>query len=92
MAVSQSSTDYPNWRYHWNFLNTEERIKLSCFWGTVWTLTLITYGAFCQSIAFNILTIAADVEECVNDTFFQLYTKLFAGMERVEKYAEELGQ
>lgn len=27
------------------------------------------YGAFCESIAFNILTIAADVEECVNDTY-----------------------
>ena len=27
------------------------------------------YGVFCQSIAFNILTIAADAEECVNDTY-----------------------
>lgn len=26
---------------HWNFLNTEKRMKLSCFWGMVRTLRFI---------------------------------------------------
>ena len=34
------------------------------------------YGAFCESIAFNILTIAADVEECVNDTYLQAWNSI----------------
>lgn len=34
----------------------------------------------------------SDFSEDEIKLLFQLYTKLFAGMERVEKYAEELGQ
>ena len=34
------------------------------------------YGAFCQSIAFNILTIAADAKECVNDTYLQAWNSI----------------
>ncbi len=31
------------------------------------------YGTLCQRIALNILTVAADAEECVNDTYLQAW-------------------
>lgn len=34
MAVCQSSTNYPYWCNHWNYLNTEERIKHLVFEAT----------------------------------------------------------
>ena len=34
------------------------------------------YGTFCYSIALNILTINADAEECVNDTYLQAWNTI----------------
>lgn len=40
------------------------------------TETAKKYGAFCQRIAYNILTIDADAEECVNDTYLQAWNSI----------------
>ena len=40
------------------------------------TETAKKYGAFCQSIAYNILTISADAEECVNDAYLQAWNAI----------------
>ena len=53
MAICQSSTDYPYWCNHWNFLNTEERIKPSCFWGKAQTSNF-SEMAFKVSISVSI--------------------------------------
>lgn len=34
------------------------------------------YGALCRSIALNILSISADAEECVNDTYLQAWNTI----------------
>ena len=34
------------------------------------------YGAFCHNIALNVLSINADAEECVNDTYFQAWNSI----------------
>ena len=34
------------------------------------------YGAFCHSIALNILSIDADAEECVNNTYFKAWNSI----------------
>lgn len=34
------------------------------------------YGAFCHRIAMNILSIAEDAEECVNDTYFRVWNTI----------------
>ena len=34
------------------------------------------YGTFCYNIALNILTINADAEECVNDTYLQAWNTI----------------
>lgn len=34
------------------------------------------YGAFCHSIAMNMLSIYADAEECVNDTYLQAWNTI----------------
>lgn len=34
------------------------------------------YGAFCHSIALNILSINADADECVNDTYFKAWNSI----------------
>ena len=34
------------------------------------------YGAFCYNIALNILSIDADAEECVNDTYLQAWNAI----------------
>ena len=33
--------------------------------------TEIKYGVFCRSLAYNILQIHEDAEECVNDTYLK---------------------
>ena len=38
--------------------------------------TAAKYGAFCQRIAQNILSIDADAEECVNDTYLQAWNSI----------------
>ena len=38
--------------------------------------TAAKYGAFCHRIAYNILCIAADAEECVNDTYFAAWRSM----------------
>lgn len=40
------------------------------------TETAAKYGAFCQNIALNILSINADAEECVNDTYLQAWNSI----------------
>lgn len=34
------------------------------------------YGAFCHKIALNILSVRADAEECVNDTYLQAWNAI----------------
>ena len=38
--------------------------------------TKAKYGAYCQSIARNILSVDADAEECVNDAFLQAWNAI----------------
>ena len=38
--------------------------------------TAAKYGAFCHSIALNILAIDADAEECVNDTYLRTWNSI----------------
>ncbi len=38
--------------------------------------TAAKYGAFCHSIAQNILSIDADAEECVNDTYLRTWNSI----------------
>lgn len=34
------------------------------------------YGSYCYSIAFNILSILEDAEECVNDTYYKVWNSI----------------
>lgn len=43
---------------------------------TAITETAAKYGAFCHSIALNILSIDADAEECVNDTYLRTWNSI----------------
>lgn len=38
--------------------------------------TAAKYGAFCHGIAINILSIEADAEECVNDTYLRAWNSI----------------
>lgn len=38
--------------------------------------TATKYGAFCHGIAFNILSINADADECVNDTYLRAWNSI----------------
>ena len=38
--------------------------------------TATKYGAFCHGIALNILSINADADECVNDTYLQAWNSI----------------
>ena len=38
--------------------------------------TAAKYGKFCHSIALNILSVNADAEECVNDTYLQAWNSI----------------
>ena len=38
--------------------------------------TSTKYGAFCHSIALNILSISADADECVNDTYLRAWNSI----------------
>ena len=38
--------------------------------------TAAKYGGFCHNIALNILSIEADAEECVNDTYLQAWNSI----------------
>lgn len=38
--------------------------------------TAAKYGAFCQKIAMNILSIREDAEECVNDTYHSVWNQI----------------
>ena len=40
------------------------------------TETAMKYGTFCHNIALNILSINADAEECVNDTYLQTWNSI----------------
>lgn len=40
------------------------------------TETETKYGAFCHGIALNILSINADADECVNDTYLQAWNSI----------------
>lgn len=40
------------------------------------TETKRKYGAFCYSIAFNILSVNEDAEECVNDTYYRAWNTI----------------
>ena len=40
------------------------------------TETETKYGAYCHGIALNILSINADAEECVNDTYLQAWNSI----------------
>ena len=48
------------------------------------------YGGFCRKIAHNLLSNAEDAEECVNETFFQVWRKI--PPERPEKLKPWLGK
>lgn len=48
------------------------------------------YGAFCHSIALNILSIHADAEECVNDTYVQAWDTI--PPQRPAKFGAWLGR
>ena len=38
--------------------------------------TEIKYGVFCRSLAYNILQIHEDAEECVNDTYLKAWNSI----------------
>lgn len=38
--------------------------------------TQLKYGAYCRSIAINILTVPADAEECVSDTYLRAWNSI----------------
>ena len=38
--------------------------------------TAAKYGAFCRGIALNILSISADADECVNDTYLRAWNSI----------------
>lgn len=38
--------------------------------------TAAKYGAYCRTIAYNILSSAEDTEECVNDTYFSAWSSM----------------
>lgn len=38
--------------------------------------TTVKYGLFYKNIEINIFSIAADAEECVNDTSMEIYTTM----------------
>ena len=38
--------------------------------------TATKYGAFCHGVALNILSISADADECVNDTYLQAWNSI----------------
>ena len=40
------------------------------------TETACKYGAYCQKIAMNILSIREDAEECVNDTYHSVWNQI----------------
>ena len=48
------------------------------------------YGTFCYNIALNILSINADAEECVNDTYFQAWNAI--PPQRPDKFGAWLGR
>ncbi len=48
------------------------------------------YAGFCRSIAYNLLSNAEDAEECVNETFFQVWKRI--PPERPEKLKPWLGK
>jgi RNA polymerase sigma-70 factor (ECF subfamily) len=52
--------------------------------------TDIKYGRFCRSVAFNILTVNEDAEECVNDTYHKAWT--FIPPQRPERFRAWLGK
>jgi RNA polymerase sigma-70 factor (ECF subfamily) len=54
------------------------------------TETAKKYGAFCRRLAVQILTIPADAEECVNDTYLQAWNAI--PPQRPEKLGAWLGR
>ena len=40
------------------------------------TETQAKYGAYCRSVALNILSVSADAEECVNDTYLRAWNSI----------------
>lgn len=57
----------------------EEQEIVNLYWKrdeTAITATAIKYGAYCFSIAKNILSVDQDAEECVNDTYNQAWNSI----------------
>ena len=52
--------------------------------------TAAKYGVFCHNIALNILSIEADAEECVNDTYLQTWNSI--PPQRPSKFRAWLGR
>lgn len=52
--------------------------------------TASKYGAFCHRLAWNILSVEADAEECVNDTWLQAWNAI--PPQRPEKLGAWLGR
>ena len=54
------------------------------------TETETKYGAFCHRIALNILSINADADECVNDTYLQAWNSI--PPQKPDKFGAWLGK
>lgn len=52
--------------------------------------TAAKYGLFCHNIALNILSVGADAEECVNDTYLQAWNSI--PPQRPDKFRAWLGR
>ena len=52
--------------------------------------TALKYGAFCHKIARNILSADADAEECVNDTYLQVWNAI--PPQRPDRFGAWLGR
>ena len=52
--------------------------------------TAAKYGRFCRNIALNIISVAEDAEECVNDTYLQAWNSI--PPQRPEKFRAWLGR
>lgn len=52
--------------------------------------TAAKYGLFCHNIALNILSVKADAEECVNDTYLQAWNSI--PPQRPDKFRAWLGR
>ena len=57
----------------------EDSQIIDLYWGRdqrAITETDLKYGKYCHAIAFNVLSIIEDAEECVNDTYIQAWNSM----------------